>query len=150
MGVLLNIPTVKPTTFVARSFSYVAPRLWNSLPTNIRCTNNLDKFKVLLKTNLVLKGILLIAPQPESLGAIMCCKVHVTITLMGGSCIALYQMLHYYCYYFLSGSSSHTIVDDDVEAAPIYRRDGKAGQPIMRPCENHDLCMKWQPTLMEN
>ena len=56
MGVLLNIPTVKQTTFAARSFRYVAPRLWNSLPTNIRCTNNLDKFKALLKTNLFQKA----------------------------------------------------------------------------------------------
>ena len=31
MGVLLNIPTVKQTTFAARPFRYVAPRLWNSL-----------------------------------------------------------------------------------------------------------------------
>ena len=56
MGVLLNIPTAKQTTFAARSFRYVAPRLWNSLPTNIRCTNNLDKFKALLKTNLFQKA----------------------------------------------------------------------------------------------
>ena len=55
MGVLLNIPTAKQTTFAARSFRYVAPRLWNSLPTNMRCTNNLDKFKALLKTNLFQK-----------------------------------------------------------------------------------------------
>ena len=40
IGVLLNIPTVKQTTFAAR------------LPTNIRCTNSLDKFKGLLKTYL--------------------------------------------------------------------------------------------------
>ena len=52
MGVLLNIPTTKQTTFAARSFRHVAPTLWNRLPTNIRCTNNLDKFKGLLKTNL--------------------------------------------------------------------------------------------------
>ena len=43
MGVLLNIPTVKQTTFAARSFRYVAPRLWNSLPTNIRCTKQLGQ-----------------------------------------------------------------------------------------------------------
>ena len=36
----------------------------------------------------------------------------------------------------------HIIVDDDVEAAPIYRCDGKAGEPLVRPCENHDLCIK--------
>ena len=56
MGVLLNIPTVKQTTFTARSFRYIAPRLWNSLPTNIRGTNNLDKFKALIKTNLFQKA----------------------------------------------------------------------------------------------
>ena len=37
-------------------------------------------------------------------------------------------------------------MDDDVEAAPIYRSDNKAGQPILRPCKNHDLHMKWEPT----
>ena len=45
-----------------------------------------------------------------------------------------------------SGSMQCTIVDDDVEEAPIYRSDGTAWQPIIRPCENHDLCMKWEPT----
>ena len=51
-GILLNIPTVKQTTFAARSFKHVAPTLWNRLPTNIRSTNNLDTFKQLLKTYL--------------------------------------------------------------------------------------------------
>ena len=32
MGVLLNIPTVKQTTFATRSFRHVAPTLWNRLP----------------------------------------------------------------------------------------------------------------------
>ena len=41
-------------------------------------------------------------------------------------------------------------MDDDVEAAPIYRWDGKTGQPIIRPHENHDLCMKWEPTQTES
>ena len=41
-------------------------------------------------------------------------------------------------------------MDDDIEAAPIYRCDGKAGQPIIRPYENHDLHMKWEPTWMES
>ena len=44
----------------------------------------------------------------------------------------------------------HTIVDDDVEAAPIYRCNGKTGQPTIRPHENHDLFMKQQPTWMES
>ena len=68
-----------------------------------------------------------------------------------------------FCFYFFwcqparlarqhlwSGSLWHTIVDDDVEAAPIYRCNGKAKQPITRPHENHDLCMKWEPTWMES
>ena len=36
----------------------------------------------------------------------------------------------------------HTIVDDDVGAAPIYRCDAKARQPLVRPHKNHDLCME--------
>ena len=43
----------------------------------------------------------------------------------------------------------YTIVDDDVEAAPIYRCDGKASQPV-RPHENHGLCMEHMPTQMLN
>ena len=38
-----------------------------------------------------------------------------------------------------SGSMWYTIVDDNVEAAPIYRCDSKAGQPIVRPHKNNDL-----------
>ena len=36
------------------------------------------------------------------------------------------------------GTMQYTVVDDDVEAAPIYRCNGKALQPT-RPCENHGL-----------
>ena len=39
------------------------------------------------------------------------------------------------------GTMQYTIVDDDVEVAPIYRCDSKAQQPT-RPCENHGLCME--------
>ena len=46
------------------------------------------------------------------------------------------------CQPFQSGSLLHNIMDDDAEAAPIYRGDGKTGQPILRPYENHDLHMK--------
>ena len=35
-----------------------------------------------------------------------------------------------------SGSMQFTIVDYDVEEAPIYRCDGMAGQPTVRPCKN--------------
>ena len=43
------------------------------------------------------------------------------------------------------GTMQHTIVDDDVEAAPINRCDGKTSQPI-RPCENHGLHIEHIPT----
>ena len=47
------------------------------------------------------------------------------------------------------GTMQYTFVDDDVEAAPIYRCDSKASQPI-RPCQNHGLHMEHIPTLMES
>ena len=39
----------------------------------------------------------------------------------------------------------YTIVDDDVEVAPIYRYNGKALLPT-RPSENHDLAIECLPT----
>ena len=54
------------------------------------------------------------------------------------------------CQPLQSGSMQYTIVDDNVDAKPIYRCDGKAGQPIVRPCENHDLYMEWEPRQMES
>ena len=44
----------------------------------------------------------------------------------------------------------YIIVDDNVEAAPIYRCHGKAGQPIARPHKNYVLHMEWEPTQMES
>ena len=41
-------------------------------------------------------------------------------------------------------------MDDDVEAAPIYRCDGKATHPLVRPHMNHDLHMEWEPTWIES
>ena len=43
----------------------------------------------------------------------------------------------------------YTFVDDDVEAAPIYRCNTKASQPI-RPHKNHGLYMEHIPTQMES
>ena len=43
----------------------------------------------------------------------------------------------------------YTIVDDDVEAASIYRCDGKAPQPT-RPCKNHGLCIEHVHTWTES
>ena len=68
----------------------------------------------------------------------------------------------FFCYFFWcwpamlanqhlqSGSMQHTIVDDDVEVASIYRSNSKAGQPVIRPPENLDQCMKWEPIWMES
>ena len=39
----------------------------------------------------------------------------------------------------------YTIVDDNVEVAPIYRCNGKAPQST-RPCENHSLAIEHLPT----
>ena len=47
------------------------------------------------------------------------------------------------------GPVQYTIVDDNVEAAPIYRCNGKAKQPT-RPHENHDLHMEQEPTWLES
>ena len=43
----------------------------------------------------------------------------------------------------------YTIVDDDVEAAPIYRCDGKVLQPE-RPCKNNSLVIEHLLTWMES
>ena len=47
------------------------------------------------------------------------------------------------------GATQYTIVDDDIEAAPIYRCSGRAKQPT-RPHEHYDLHMEWVPTQMES
>ena len=47
------------------------------------------------------------------------------------------------------GNMHYTIVDDDVEVAPIYRCNGKDSQPT-RPCENHGLAIEHLPTWMES
>ena len=39
----------------------------------------------------------------------------------------------------------YTIVDDNVEEAPIYRCEGKAPKPT-RPNENHGLAIEHLPT----
>ena len=43
----------------------------------------------------------------------------------------------------------YTIVDDDVEVAPIYRHDGKDHQST-RPCENHGLAIEHLTTWTES
>ena len=43
----------------------------------------------------------------------------------------------------------YTIVDGNVEVAPIYRCDGKATQPT-RPFKNHGLAIEHLPTQTES
>ena len=47
------------------------------------------------------------------------------------------------------GYTWYTIVDDNVEVAPIYRCDGKEPQST-RPCKNHGLAIEHLPTWMES
>ena len=46
------------------------------------------------------------------------------------------------------GNMHYTIVDDDVEVAPIYRYNGKDSQPT-RPHENHGLALEHLPKWTE-
>ena len=52
---LLQIPRSKLKNFGDNAFSSFAPKLWNTLPEDIRCADTLDKFKSKLKTHLFLK-----------------------------------------------------------------------------------------------
>ena len=47
---------------------------------------------------------------------------------------------------FQSGSLQHTIVDDDVEASPIYRSDSMAGQPVIKDLVRIKTCV-WNGNL---
>ncbi|XP_073349448.1 uncharacterized protein [Pagrus major] len=49
---LLTIPQVRTRTHGEAAFSYYGPRLWNSLPENLRAAENVDVFKKRLKTHL--------------------------------------------------------------------------------------------------
>ena len=49
---LLKVPRFKNKTLGARTFAYAAASLWNSLPLEIRATDNTDSFKSSLKTHL--------------------------------------------------------------------------------------------------
>ena len=51
-GIAFTVQRIKWKTFADRSFSVAGPRLWNSLPHNIRSIDNLDSFKTKLKTHL--------------------------------------------------------------------------------------------------
>jgi hypothetical protein len=49
---LLIVPRISKSTKGGRSFSYLAPKLWNSLPNTVREADTLTQFKSRLKTHL--------------------------------------------------------------------------------------------------
>ncbi len=49
----LKIPRLSKSTAGGRSFSYLAPKLWNNLPSVVRKADTLCQFKSRLKTHLV-------------------------------------------------------------------------------------------------
>ncbi len=51
-SVPLFVPKVRCSTFGGKSFSHVAPTLWNRLPLSIRLAQDVDAFKTKLKTYL--------------------------------------------------------------------------------------------------
>ena len=53
------------------------------------------------------------------------------------------------CQPLQSGNMHYTIVDDNVEEAPIYRCTGKATKPT-RPHQNHGLAIEHLPTWSES
>ena len=53
------------------------------------------------------------------------------------------------CWPLQPGTTQYTIVNDDAEASPIHRCNGRAKQP-QRPHKNHDLHMKQVPTQTES
>ena len=48
----LKVPRVKSKSFGERSFSYLAPVTWNSLPLSVRSSNSVSSFRCALKTHL--------------------------------------------------------------------------------------------------
>ena len=48
---LLHVPKANLSTLGERAFSYIAPKLWNSLPDYIRHCDSITDFKSRLKTN---------------------------------------------------------------------------------------------------
>ena len=53
---LLTTTSYKQINYGGRSFAYAAPKLWNSLPTDIKLAPTIDCFKRKLKTHLFCKA----------------------------------------------------------------------------------------------
>ena len=49
---ILCIPKLRTKTFWQRSFSFAAPTIWNSLPSELRHTDSIQQFKSALRSHL--------------------------------------------------------------------------------------------------
>ena len=49
-GILFSVPVCSRKTFLDRSFAVSGPKVWNSLPSDIRSIDSIDVFKKQLKT----------------------------------------------------------------------------------------------------
>ena len=68
---------------------------------------------------------------------------------LGLFCCYICQPARLACLPLQPGITQYTIVDDDVEVAPIYRHSSKDPQPTT-PCENHGLAIEHLPTWPES
>ncbi|KAK3532718.1 hypothetical protein QTP86_028089 [Hemibagrus guttatus] len=50
--IILVVPRISQSTKGGRAFSYLAPKLWNSLPDSVRGSDTVSQFKRRLKTYL--------------------------------------------------------------------------------------------------
>ncbi len=57
---LLVVPRIAKSTKGGRAFSYLAPKLWNSLPDNVRGSDTLSLFKYKLKTHLFSQAFIML------------------------------------------------------------------------------------------
>jgi hypothetical protein len=46
----LVIPSIKRTSFGGRTIAYAGPKLWNTLPKELKLCENINNFKIKLKT----------------------------------------------------------------------------------------------------
>ena len=44
----LFIPKVKSTRYVIKSLRFLGPKIWNSLPNDVKLSNNINQFKTLI------------------------------------------------------------------------------------------------------
>ena len=97
----------------------------------------------------------------ENTGSIWTLFSHLGIYVSAIGSLILVGLGLFCCYFFWCqparlacqslqlGNMQYTIVDYNVEVAPIYRCDGKESQPA-RPCENHGLAIEHLPTWLES